>query len=586
MKKWKKFLALLLCFGMALSSFAACDKDNDGDGDGTEQGGGGESGGGEGGGGEAPVVDFDQPINGTIAGVPLTYTLNNADMAEYETLVAAARSLTIEGLDTTAIEEAWEDLLEKYYHIASQSNIAYILYCANLEDEVCTAYYEFSSAASGDAYSLYNELCVDIYESESPYKEEFFSDWSQSDINDMLGYSDDIKALQDENDSILIEFRKLDSSASSYASQTADFYKRLVKNNNTIARHFKDEDGENYENYYDYAYDNVYIRDYERADMAKMRDYVGDYIFPLWQTMASQSLQMSGENSKFYRSFNEYKYSNNATVEGYWNSYVNSFEGSTKEGFEHMFINNNYAFGSRKGMAGAFTTTIYDTDSPFCYFGPEYQNVMTLAHEVGHYYAELHEEGSLMYDLAEIHSQGNEFMFLSYLEDEMTGTTDKGANLSSIYKVILLENVASSLEIIWLGTVIDYFEQYVYDLSDDELENCTSAQFDGIMRSVLVDIMGTTNANAYSASINNYWRAVALTSPVYYISYATSAIASLNLYLAVEEDCDAGREIYRKLVEEIDYTTGFVGNLAQFGLASPFEEQTYKDLRSLLMSKF
>ena len=51
-----------------------------------------------------------------------------------------------------------------------------------------------------------------------------------------------------------------------------------------------------------------------------------------------------------------------------------------------------------------------------CYFGPGYQDMLTVLHELGHYGAMLINEGfDGSMDIAETHSQGNEYLFLSYL---------------------------------------------------------------------------------------------------------------------------------------------------------------------------
>jgi oligoendopeptidase F len=437
---------------------------------------------------------------------------------------------------------------------------------------------------SGEAYSRYVDLCVKIYKSNSPYKDTFFEGWSQEEINDILSYSDEVSELRDDNDNIIVEFRKLDSEEAGFNQKAADFYKQLVLNNNKIARHFKDKNGDTYANYYDYAYDNVYVRDYGETELTQMRQYVGQYIVPLFGDVLSKYQQTSAkltfEDKRLISAFEDKKYSANDIVEGYWNSYIDSFTGSMKEGLNLMFENNNCAFVSKGDCyQGAYTTTIYDTNQPFCYFGKGYQNIATVAHEVGHYYAGLYEEGSLMYDLAETHSQGNEWMLMSYLEDAMAAD-----GYSEAYKALYYWQMVNQLYVIIVGTIIDHYESKVYALSDDVLENFTSASFDSLMTDVCTAYGGITTINTVT-DIQAYWRSVCLESPVYYISYATSALASLSLYTAIETDMAAGREIYRKIVEEVDYTTGFLGNLEAVGLASPFEQSAYTNLRTLINSK-
>ena len=458
------------------------------------------------------------------------------------------------------------------------------MYCSDTKSNELIKRYEYASGMSGEAYEKYITLCVDIYNSTSPYKETFFEGWSQEEINDMLYYSDEVSELRDANDAILIEYNKLDpEETATFNQKTVDFYKQLLKNNNNIARKFKDSQGNYYTNYYDYASDNVYVRDYGETELTAMREYVGQYIVPLcveemgkWQKLVIPQ----GEEYYLYDDFMNSSYRSNDTLKNYWDSYVNSFDGSMKAGLNHMFENNNYAFvNGKNSVKGAFTATIYEKDAPFCYFGPGYQTLTTVAHEIGHYYAGLHSEGSLMYDLAETHSQGNEWMLMSYLEDRMLEMNYQKAYMKAFHYQML-----NQLWTIMVATIVDDFESRLYKLTDAQIDKLNLASLENVMKSVCKDYGGIAKVNSL-VDIQSYWRMVALDNPVYYISYATSGMVALSLYSAIEQDTATGREKYRKLVEEIDYEAGFLGNLQALNLASPFDETAYSTLYTLVNGK-
>ena len=97
-----------------------------------------------------------------------------------------------------------------------------------------------------------------------------------------------------------------------------------------------------------------------------------------------------------------------------------------------------------------------------------------------------------------------------------------------------------------------------------------------------------------------YWRYVTIEAACYYISYSTSAMASMQLYamaindLKENNNLDATREKYYKLITFTDDPnnahTDFVGDkvvdisygetLKYAGLYSPFEEDFYIFLKS------
>ena len=76
------------------------------------------------------------------------------------------------------------------------------------------------------------------------------------------------------------------------------------------------------------------------------------------------------------------------------------------------------------------------------------------------------------------------------------------------------------------------------------------------------------------------WRNVGISYPAYYLSYGTSAMASLSLYNMSQEDYDVALEAYRILVEEADENKNFTGTLEKAGIDSIFEEAAYIKLRA------
>ena len=79
-----------------------------------------------------------------------------------------------------------------------------------------------------------------------------------------------------------------------------------------------------------------------------------------------------------------------------------------------------------------------------------------------------------------------------------------------------------------------------------------------------------------------YWRLVCISNPVYYISYAVSATAAINILALAEEDYDAALVAYTTLAEGVTPEDGFLGALTKAGLTTPFDEETFIKIAEVL----
>jgi oligoendopeptidase F len=188
-----------------------------------------------------------------------------------------------------------------------------------------------------------------------------------------------------------------------------------------------------------------------------------------------------------------------------------------------------------------------------------------MVHEMGHYYAALYNPDVSSYDLAEVQSQGNEMLFVKYMGGQVN---------RDIYKAVRGYAVFNLLYATVLGVIVDEFEQRVY--SAEGVENFTAADFDAIMKEVCEQYGGFDFIKNNFGDMNEYWRMVAPTSAVYYVSYSMSAMAALSLLVTAEEDEAAAREMYRIIVEDVEEDATFMEAITMAGLLSPFEEEVFK----------
>ena len=504
------------------------------------------------------------PGSGSLFSDRLTYTLDTQYVEDFYALLDTCESLTLIGTDVAAIEAAWEDLEARYYHIASQAQVAYIWYCLDSEDATYSENYLTSSEVSGEAYDAYIEVCRAIDESQSPYREEFFSDWTEDELEEMRSYSSEVTELEQIGNQFLVDYRELD--LETQEAEMIELYRAFVENRNEIAK------VEGYENYYDYASAEVFSRDYGKTERAQFRRYVKEELIPLSKEVYRTFIQkMDALNTFQHGVVSDFMSESYGSLsKDYLSLYLSSYDDETETTMQQMLDWNYSLFvDSFQAYDGAFTTYLQEDEAAFCYFGPSYQDILTVTHEMGHFYAfQTNPDSTDLLDLAETHSQGNEWLLMAFLEDHIS---------PQIYEAILYYQLYNSLATIIVSTIVDEFEEAVYtggvDMSrpDDTMDRITQG-YGGkaFLTNYLLD------------DINMYWKYVVVESPVYYLSYAISGMAALSLYTVAAEDYARGQSVYCDLVEEADLSGSFEEILADAGLASPFDAELYQALRLVI----
>jgi oligoendopeptidase F len=210
----------------------------------------------------------------------------------------------------------------------------------------------------------------------------------------------------------------------------------------------------------------------------------------------------------------------------------------------------------------AYQTYLEDYETPFCLFGSSGQSLSTIVHEMGHYYAGCFNSISdIPLDLAEVHSQANEWLLLSYLRGALA--------TRNVFKAIELYRAYSGMWTMLYATIVDEYEEAVYNT-----ENLTADALSGIMAQIAAKYDVNWAGLGYTPF--QYAQLVTLTSPVYYLSYATSEAAAMSLYLVeADQGYEAAQEVFRKLQEEVDLSKSFSEMVTGVGLLNPFAEETF-----------
>ena len=469
---------------------------------------------------------------------------------------ATVGALTIEELDAMYVE-----FETAFYHLAEQRTIATIIYYCDTSDEVASTRYLDTQDAFLDLNDKYNIVCREMYLN-SPYSAELFEGWTEEEIQALLDYDPEIMALRKQIEELQVEVDNLNENSPTYNDESAALYVQIITLNNQLAALY------GYDNYYEYASENVYDRDYKAEDLAAFREYVIEYIVPAFGKVYSDFKSYSGlKEWKAKQCINFIQEDFDDLSKNYLLMYLNSLEGAMGESMRNVFANKNCIFANMgTSHPTAFCTYLYERETPFCLFGSSGQESKTIAHEIGHYYAYDINADLNNYDLCETHSQGNEYLFLNYIKDEFN---------ADAYKCIRAYQLVNACYIMIMATIIDEFEQIIYSL--DSVEGMTSADFDAIMTEVCEKYGGQAWVSANLTDPYKYWRLVAISNPVYYISYAISAVSSTEIfYIAEEVGQEEAYAVYRVLVEGVTPEDGYLGALSKAGLGSPFDEETYE----------
>ena len=494
--------------------------------------------------------------------VDLEYTLNEEDIAEFEAQVLLCEEMLKNGASYEEMELAADTMDEMLCDIQDQATIAQVLYYCDMENEEAVADYLFASEVSTELTSDYLVFLIALYDNGNyaPYFEEL----SELELQYLECYSDETTDLDIRNSEILTEFHDL--SEDEVEEKLGGLYSEFVNNANQIAV------ANGFPNYYDYMSTFGYIRDYGKEEREQFREYVKKYIVPSQYIAyaryeeAYKALSREDRNLVDAILFNQY----DRQETNYVAAYIESLPEASKNGMQRMFNDEAYIITDYKdAYQGAFTV---DINVPFCYFGPGYQDSFTMIHELGHYYAfQNNDTDWISYDLCETHSQGNEMLLLSYLSTVLK---------PEVHKTLEAYTLFNSVDIIVMATIMDDFEERIYNQPSPV--SFTTEELEELMSQVIQEY-GFEEDNEYTYMYMDFvWKSVCISSPVYYLSYATSAMAALSLYSQSLEDYEVALEAYRVVQEEIDMERTFEGTLEKAGIPSVFEEDVYIKLQKIL----
>jgi len=333
----------------------------------------------------------------------------------------------------------------------------------------------------------------------------------------------------------------------------------LVKNRNARAEIY------GYDNYAEYAYTDLYNRDYTIEEIRSVYEAVKEYIVPVLAEV-EERVYAGDLDGLLYMDYLTEDY-----VIDVVGRHMGDIDPALAEVYRYMVEHHLYDIDyDPNKMNVGYTTTLYEYQEPFIFNTPDYSyyDLETMIHEFGHYNEAFHAGTTLVtdvtnMDVAEIHSQGLELLYLKYADDvygEGLGDTAR--------QMVLYQILYSVID----GCLYDEFQNAVF-AADHEM---TEEEVNQLFRRLSEEYGYTyydTEDEAYD------WVDVPHTfsSPMYYVSYGTSALAALDIWTIALEDRQAGIDKYMELTT-YGLTTGYCELLEKCGLKSIFEEGTVREI--------
>lgn len=517
------------------------------------------------------------------------YTLTDTQVASYlNDYTWMKQSVADTNVNVNTFYDKFYDFGTALDEVYAQSQIAEVLYYTTGDDTNYNAAYNYYS----DMYDKYFEIIALVNSSSNnKLKSELANNVHQDDIDyaNQLASANGVAELNNKINQLLSDYNSEMSKSSPNTTTIYNLYQQYVNLNNQLAAKY------GYDNFMEYSYANDYGRDYTPEQTKQMSNYVLTYVAPLYKNVvtklntATTNYQNKGTDAceklingflydSLFASTSDSSFEEVKSTIDYINRYFTYLDNNSKVNFvdavEDLFKTGNYFIGETEG---AFTYYLYAYNKPILYFdntnygssyyGDQYYytTAFTFTHEFGHYYENIHNGNrNISMDFCETQSQGNEMLLLAWL-GQNCGSATVG------YELLKYAQLESMLNTILLATAVDEFEQAVYTNTYEGFSEINANNYQKLFDTI---------CNKYgldSDSTGSYWYRVCFDSAAYYISYAMSALPSVEIYAkAVSDGLDSAKNAYLTLFTNSNEDYNKV--LAAAGLHNPFEEDLYKNL--------
>lgn len=499
------------------------------------------------------LAELEQMLLGNGAGLrgvvkysDMTYT--RPDMDAYQKIVDDSCHLAKTSADVEEVVDGIWKVYDAYDEFYTNYHLADIHYNTDLTDDYWAEEYAYCSEQTSkvDAgldslyYALADSPCREELETEKYFGEGYFDQYEGESI-----YDETFVSLMEQESALISRYYDLSSEAleteyyseeyfTTYGSQMAEVFVELVKLRQEIAAYV------GYDSYPAFAYDFYHYRDYTPAEAESYLTAVGSAMSELYR-----QVYLSGDYTDGYCSERQiYRYVKNT---------AEKMGGDIADAFRLLDAGELYDIGySPNKYDSSFEVFLRTYGEPFIFMNSyeAQSDKLTFAHEFGHFCNDYVCGGSgAGQDVAEIHSQGMEYLSLFYGDASEDLKRYKMMDSLSVY----VEQSAYAL-----------FEHQVYGLTGEEL---TVENVQKLYESIgLAFGMDSWDWDKRDYVVITHF----FTQPLYVISYVVSNDVAFQIYEMEKETSGAGLETYRKCLESEDSVVqDFVET---YGLESPLAE--------------
>ena len=494
------------------------------------------------------------------------FELTDIKLVEYKSKMSEAkRMFNNKNTSEDEFKNTLYELLSLEAEMEVQCAIAYIQYCYDMSDSTAWNNYLYAYEMHDDANDLFWAFYNESQTKSNSLSKVFKQVVQKEHKGNLVSVTSSVDSYAYQMQVLEEEYNSLKNSNAS-DERIFEVYKKYMIAADTVAV-FSSTD-----NYYEYASKHLYYRKDTYPQREALRNYTKEYLIPLYRELKAKSYAYDRQLSNYeYDLSNEYLYNKYSSFgEDYLSSYFSSLPKSAGEAMASAFEKDRVLIGD--------TYNSYDIamvyavgNTPICYFHEDHTTLDTMAHELGHYYANIaqSDEPYFSYDLRETHSTANTMLFYSYLSDRLDSKAFTSAELYMIsnwvYQTIL-------------SVIRDEFDEIIYT---SDVATLTLEDFERIMSELIDEYDVSDMSNNIVNQLMTYWRRQGIDYPMSNYCYATANITSLQIYIKSKENYAAASELYRKIVEEAAYGGDFTSTIVKAGLKTPYDEQTYVELKKL-----
>ena len=334
-----------------------------------------------------------------------------------------------------------------------------------------------------------------------------------------------------------------------------EIFLKLVKIRQQIAELY------GYDNYTEYVYDYEYIRDYTSEDTDNIYSVVKKDFSELYSSM-NDIISYDIIDSGLY----DEKFDSKRVTELLAPFFMQA-GGDIGENFSHITQHHLYDIEQSSSKLGhSYMNSIYDYNVPYIFINPNgtYEDLDSFLHEFGHANENYENPSLALYDIvgfsidtSEMHSQGMQILFTESAEEILGEDEGKAFNERAIYNMI---------DSIVTGCLYDEFQKYAYKNPDCTLDDLNQ-KFEQLAKEY-----GLYSSEEY-VYINDWtYNSHNFTSPLYYITYATSAVPVLDMWIRSDGSKQYASDKYQDIVECNTYTS-YKETCEKCGLSTIFDTE-------------